>query len=218
MKGIFVTGTDTSVGKTWVGEHLIKALVDNGLDVVPRKPVESGWADNVLETDAWILASAASKLDELDKICPHHFKTPVSPVRAAEIERKSISLSLLKDQCLADIKPKQFLYVEGAGGFYSPLCSDGLNADLASELKLPVLLVVANRLGCINHALLTVEAIKQRKLTLQAIVLNDNYPKQSSPDMDNLADLKKLFKYPIISIGNDSSSKNGFKLLANLIT
>lgn len=219
MRGIFVTGTDTNVGKTWVGKHLIQALCEVGIDVVPRKPIESGWSEEITETDAWILANAANRLDDLNEICPNRFKSPVSPVRAAEIEGKKLSLGTLKKQCLVSVGNEQFLYVEGAGGFYSPLCFDGLNADLAQQLNLPVLLVVANRLGCINHALLTIEAIKKRKLTLWAIILNDvDASDLSNKDMDNLADLKKNIDCPLFSTENNQSSTDVFKELAKTLS
>jgi dethiobiotin synthetase len=217
MKGVFVTGTDTDIGKTWVGKHLIHALRKQGADIIPRKPVESGWSDKLTETDAWILANAANVTERLNQVCPNRFRLPVSPVRAAKNENISLTLKTLKQQCLEGLDKKQFLYVEGAGGFYSPLCSDGLNADLAETLRLPILLVVANHLGCINHTLLNIEAIEKRGLTLKAVILNKSEPALSKQsDMDNLADLKKLLKYPILSISYRQKNQAVFDKLAHL--
>ncbi len=227
MKGIFVTGTDTNVGKTWVGQHLISALCKHGLDVIPRKPIESGWDKNNEEnSDAWILANAANKLDSLDEICPNRFSQPISPVRAAMLEERTLSIATIKEQCTpphfymidSSNENNSFLYVEGAGGFYSPLCADGLNADLANALALPIILVAENRLGCINQVLLSVEAIKQRGLNLKAIVLNDVVKQnQENKDMDNQADLRGLLDYPIVSISHKQSNKSVFDDLAFLV-
>jgi dethiobiotin synthetase len=208
MRGLFVTATDTNVGKTWVGRHLIQALKEKGIEVVPRKPVESGWNDDLKQNDAWILANAADKTKDLESICPNRFKAAISPDRAASIEGKTLSIDQLHQQCLKDVDDKDFLYVEGAGGFYSPLCSDGLNADLAIALGLPVLLVVENRLGCINQALLSVEAIESRGLKLIALVLNNPMEAVFDSNMDNLTDLRNRSHYPVIAFNHITDYEN----------
>lgn len=197
-KGIFVTGTNTAVGKTWFGCQLITHLRQQGIDVAPRKPVESGWSDDTSETDAWKLAAAADKLYQLDIICPNRFKAPVSPTRAARLEAHKLSLTQLKQQCLVSLRPEQLLYIEGAGGFYSPLCEDGLNADLCEVLGLAVILVAEDKLGCINQVLLTVEAIKQRGLTLIGVVLNQWQTDHLETQQDNLQDLKEYLINDVI--------------------
>ena len=165
MKGVFITGTDTDVGKTWVGQKIIQQLIKEGVSVEPRKPVESGWPDDITQSDAWKLSHAANKEEMLDTICPNRFFAAISPDRAAKIEGKLVTISQLSIQCTDNLNAEDdFLYVEGAGGFYSPICSDGLNADLAKALNLPVILVVDDRLGCINHTLLSVEAIEKKGL------------------------------------------------------
>ncbi len=215
MKGIFITGTDTDVGKTWVSEKLIVFLVSQGVNVMPRKPVESGWPDDKTLSDAWKLASAASKTKQLTQICPNRFKAALSPDRAAILENKIILINDLKEQCLQSVAENQFLYVEGAGGYYSPICSDGLNKDLAVALGLPIILVVKDRLGCINQTLLTLEAIEKSKLELLAIVLN----KTNSADvvgMDNLADLRTHCNIPVISIAYNQQDSKPFERLSML--
>ncbi len=200
-KGIFITGTDTDVGKTWFGCQLIDYLQRQGIDIAPRKPVESGWPDNIShieQTDAWKLATAANKQHQLDLICPNRFKAPVSPTRAARLESHKLSLMQLKQQCLATLKPTQLLYVEGAGGFYSPLCEDGLNADLCVALELAVILVAEDKLGCISQVLLTVEAIKRRGLQLIGVVLNQRSINQLETQQNNLQDLKEYLIEDII--------------------
>ncbi|HFC93518.1 MAG TPA: dethiobiotin synthase [Leucothrix mucor] len=197
-KGIFMTGTDTDVGKTWVGCQIIKALRQQGYNITPRKPVESGWNDDVTQTDAWKLANAANKQHQLNVTCPNRFKTAVSPSRAAQLEGQKISLAALKQQCLNKVDSEQILYVEGAGGFYSPLCQDGLNADLCVALDLPVILVAEDKLGCINHVLLSVEAIKKRGLLLSCIVLNQRQITEVETQQNNAQDLKNYLPDEII--------------------
>jgi len=197
LPGVFMTGTDTGVGKTWVGTRLLQYLRGLGVHITPRKPVESGWlAEQLTETDTWKLALNASGFQTLKQICPNPLLAPLSPPRAAQLEGKTLSIQQLAAQCRMKNSPQTFLYVEGAGGFYSPLAADGLNADLAQVLGLPVLLVSEDRVGCINHILLTVEAIQARHLSLAGVLLN---PMQTAPvGMDNQQDLQALLDVPII--------------------
>lgn len=196
MKGIFITGTDTDVGKTWFGERLIQYLRQNNISVTPRKPIESGWLHNEInKTDAGRLAIAANQLEQLDQICPNRFKAAISPVRAAQLEGQSLTIEQLKQQCL-NINNNDFLHIEGAGGFYSPLASDGLNADLAQALNLPIILVAEDRLGCINQVLLTLEAIKHRQLDVLCVFLNQKITNQEAA-MNNQEDLAVLSDVPV---------------------
>ena len=205
QKGVFVTATDTGVGKTWLGQQLIRALVEQGIDVAPRKPVESGWlANNIEQSDAWKLAYAAGKTEQLERICPNHFERAISPVRAALLEEKAITLQQLKQQCLSQLKKTQFLYVEGAGGFYSPLVSDGLNADFAEQLDLPIIIVAEDRLGCINQILLTIEAARQRDLSIIAIFLN----KMNNLEITGMDNKQELENYTDIAIIDDVKRLN----------
>lgn len=218
MNGIFITGTDTNVGKTWVGAHLISALSDKKTNLVLRKPIESGWDENNVEnTDAYILAKVANQLDKLNNICPNRFSRPISPVRAAALEGKKLSIEEVRNQCVTEVEADSFLYVEGAGGFYSPLCADGLNADLANALGLPLLLVAENRLGCINQVLLNVEAIKHRGLELKAVVLNNISGDNASNEMNNAEELADMLDCPIFTTEFNQTPTNVFEKLASLI-
>ena len=198
-----MTGTDTDVGKTWVGTNIIRELVALVNHVVPKKPIESGWpqsSNDYPQTDAYRLADAANKIDDLDAVCPNRFTAALSPVRAARMENCKLSLELIKEQCISGLHTNDFLYVEGAGGFYSPLVEDGLNADLASSLNLPVVLVANNKLGCMSQILLCCEAIEKRQLTLAAIVLNQVDEIGGDTAMNNEEDLKDYLSYPIFSL------------------
>ncbi len=182
-KGVFMTGTGTGVGKTWIGVQLIHTLRVLGHEVIPRKPVESGWTSDVSQTDAWQLAQAAGlPLDTakhtaaLHNVCPHRFRAAISPPRAAALEGKTLRMVDIAATCPTRLGKKQFLYVEGAGGFYSPMAHDGLNADLAQTLGLPVIVVAEDKLGCLNHILLVAEAVKQKRLKLAGVILNARHP------------------------------------------
>jgi len=120
----------------------------------------------------------------------------LSPERAAALSGKNLTLDDVQAACLKGVADTDFLLVEGAGGFYSPLASGALNVDLAVALSLPVLLVAADRLGTIGHTLMTVDAIKRRGLTLAGVVLNRLDP-HGDPLMDNAADLSRWLGHPV---------------------
>jgi dethiobiotin synthetase len=191
--GYFITGTDTGVGKTRVGTAIAYGLARRGLDVRVRKPVESGCPEiaGVLQPqDADALRRAAGEVEPLERVCRVRLCTAVSPERAAALEGVGLDLAMLRDACLDDAGGDVRL-VEGAGGFCSPVAAGALNADLAAELGLPVVLVAADRLGVINHALLTLEAVERRGLVVAALVLSRPQPGEVDPAMDNAGDLAR---------------------------
>lgn len=190
MKGLFITGTDTDVGKTYVTSLLARQLKTAGYEVSARKPIASGCVKGCV--DAERLAEATGE-DPLI-VCPHRFVPAISPERALRLAGQTISLT---DCLCVSSNSSAFTLVEGAGGWLSPLCSDGDNADLAHALAQPVLLVASNRLGCINQTRLTLQAIEQRGLTCLAIILNEVSP---DSDADNLLDLQRLIPLPVFSL------------------
>ena len=191
--GYFITGTDTGVGKTRVGTALAHAFARRGLDVRVRKPVESGCIDldgSLYPQDADALRRASTTREPLDAVCRYRLRAPVSPERAAALEGVALDLDALRAACVEGTGGDVRL-VEGAGGFYSPVATGALNADLAVALGLPVVLVAADRLGTLNHCLLTLEAISRRGLDVAAIVLSCAQPLAGDPGMDNAADLAR---------------------------
>lgn len=220
QQGIFVTGTDTGVGKTFVVLGLIRCLESRGIKTVPRKPVESGCKRSgkglLLPADALAMQDTTSEAKSLDDICPYRLEHPLSPERAAALEGVVLSLRNLQEACYG--AHEHYLIVEGAGGFYSPIASDGLNADLAERLGLPVLLVAPDRLGCINQVLLTAQAIEFRGLTLSAVALN-RLDSQDTEGMDNAADLRCRLECPVILIphGEQSPETTGMSRLMKAI-
>ena len=201
--GYFITGSDTDVGKTWIACQIVRQLRGLGIDVETRKPAESGCRDDgdgvLLTHDAAALQQANDNRESLDRINPYRYRAALAPHRAARLQGQSIELQALIDACERD-DPRHRLIVEGAGGFYSPLAENGLNADLASALQLPVIIVVDDRIGAVNQALMTLEAVASRHLRSAAVVLNQVAAQQDGA-MDNAADLAPWCDSPIFRCG-----------------
>jgi dethiobiotin synthetase len=201
QRGLFVTGTDTGVGKTHISAILAHQLNLRGGVVRPRKPVESGCLrgeSGLIPVDAATLQAAAGSDELLAQICPYRFESALSPERAAALVDENLTLDDVAAVCRQGVAESDFLLVEGAGGFYSPLASGVLNADLAVELCLPVLLVASDRLGAINQTLLAVEAINRRGLTLAGVILNQ-VTADIDPQMDNAAELSRWLGKPVLA-------------------
>lgn len=217
MKGLFITGTDTGVGKTWVGTRLVEFLIARKETVVPRKPVESGCLQpdgQFLPRDALAYFEAVAKRENLETICPYPFAAAAAPPVAARMESSQILLADLRQHCVAH--QGEWLIVEGAGGFYSPIADDGLNADLAHKLQLPVLLVVTDKLGCINHSLLTLEAIRNQSLQPLAIVMNSGLT-QGDAVANSASELARHTTVPILNLeqSNNEFLPELYRLMKN---
>ena len=168
---LFVTGTDTDVGKTWVSVELVKAWRAAGVDAVGMKPIACGD-----RADAELLQGASGGALGINEVNPVWLRPAVAPYTAAMIEERSVDLPLIRES-FAILKARHSsIVVEGAGGWMVPILRDYAVADLAKELELPVLVVAANRLGVLNHALLTVDAILGRGLSCAGVVLNRPNP------------------------------------------
>lgn len=175
-QGFFVTGTDTEVGKTVISVGLIQALQKQGLSVAAMKPVASGCqmtADGLRNDDALALQQAADIKTDYQTINPYAFAPAIAPHIAAQQAGVEIDLSKLLGQFQQLQNIADVVVVEGAGGWLVPLNDQQTIADLAVKINLPVVLVVAIKLGCINHALLTADSIRASGLTLAGWVAND---------------------------------------------
>jgi dethiobiotin synthetase len=152
--------------------------------------VESGVDARTGPLDAQALHEAAGAHEPLERVCPLRLRAPLSPERAARLEGVALELDDLVASVRAGTDGAGFVLVEGAGGFLSPIARDALNADLAQALRLPVLIVAADRLGTLNHVMLTVEAVRTRGLDVAGVVLSA--PSQVEPDaMDNAGELAR---------------------------
>ncbi|WP_018232691.1 dethiobiotin synthase [Thioalkalivibrio thiocyanodenitrificans] len=217
LRGFFITGTDTGVGKTVVACALIRALRAAGRHVSPRKPVESGCearGEGLFPADGAALRDAAVEpLADLATVTPYRFRHALSPDRAARLAGETLSVDALHQACVTGLGQDTTLVVEGAGGFYSPLAEDGLNADLARALGLPVILVAPDRLGVINHVLLSAEAMGSRGLELALVVLNA-VDTPHPEGMDNRTDLARRLRCPFLSFPRVDGHGEGAKVFA----
>lgn len=175
MAGLFITGTDTEIGKTFVSSLLIKIFVEEGLQVTGMKPVASGAKiinGTLKNEDALTLIQASNVDADYKNINPYVFEPAVSPHIAAENVGVEIDLENIKNNFDQLQKISDVVVVEGVGGWYAPLSSHTTVADLAESLQLPIILVVGLRLGCLNHALLTAQAIRQSGLPIAGWIAN----------------------------------------------
>lgn len=189
----FITGTDTGVGKTFVTALLARALRRAGLDTVALKPLCSGDRG-----DAEILRSACGEELEIDRVNPLWFGTPVAPLLAARYENRQVSLPELEEWFRAVSAGRQSVLVEGAGGWLAPVADGKLIADLAVAFGLPVILVVANRLGCINHTLLTIGSIRSHGLECRGIIFNSLSRESDEAAQSNRALLGEFTDVPVL--------------------
>ena len=200
-RGFFVTGTDTGVGKTVIVCALLHAFAALGKSVIGMKPVAAGatpTADGLLNEDVAALRAAATTAAPLRLVNPYCFEPAVAPHLAAQAVSVHIGLDTIAaafDQlsALAEV-----VIVEGVGGFCVPLNDAQDGGDLASRLDLPVILVVGMRLGCLNHALLTAQAIRARKLHLIGWVANRIDRSMAWAD-ENVAALARRLGAPMLA-------------------
>ncbi|MBW4052792.1 MAG: dethiobiotin synthase [Proteobacteria bacterium] len=174
-KSIFVTGTDTGVGKTVVAAALTRALVARGVRVAVMKPVASGsdpTPEGLRNCDALALMAAANVAAPYEVVNPYCFAPPISPHIAAREAGIAIELALLRSRFATLAAASDCVIVEGAGGWLAPISDTAAMADLAAALSLPVLLVVGLRLGCLNHALLSRESLGTRGAAFAGWIAN----------------------------------------------
>lgn len=179
--GLFITGTDTGVGKTMVAMAIAAERRATGLRVGVYKPVASGV---VLDgsSDIERLWKAAGRPLTLAAVCPQAFAAPIAPVQAAIVEGKHVDELLLRDGIRPWLEAFDYVVVEGAGGLFSPLGEQSLNVDLARDLGLPLVIVDAARLGMIGRTLATVRAARAEGLEVAEIVISHVHPLVGSPD------------------------------------
>lgn len=173
--GIFITGTDTAVGKTLVTAALARSLKELGFDAGVMKPVETGVVKG-RPSDASRLARTAQVSDSPDLVRPYAFRLPVAPLDAARTERRTIKISTIMGAYRQLQAQHDLLLVEGAGGVHVPITPTMDVLDLIEKLKTPVLVVGRAGLGGVNHALLTLNALRERKIPILALVLNQTVP------------------------------------------
>ncbi len=196
-----MTGTDTGVGKTLIACALLNAFVAQGLAAVGMKPVASGAVpagSGLVNDDVERLIAAGNVSAPRENVNPYCFAPPIAPHIAARRAGVTISLDHIEESFLALAARAQVVVVEGVGGFRVPLGAGADTAQLAARLALPVVLVVGVRLGCLNHALLTVEAIAARGLKFAGWVANHMDPQMDAAD-ENVRALEALIGAPALA-------------------
>lgn len=170
---IFVTGTDTGVGKTLVTAALARHFTERGMKVGVMKPVETGVEDvSDLGADASLLSWAADSKDDVDLISPYRFTEPVAPCQAATFDDRMIDPDEISKAFCSIRKDKDIVLVEGAGGLMVPIRGGYIMADLARQLEIPLLVITHPRLGTLNHTLLTTFAARAMDLELCGYIVN----------------------------------------------
>ena len=216
-KMIFVTGTNTDVGKTYISEKIISHLLEVNKSVAVYKPIETGCRKinkKLVPLDSGNYYKLLNKKIPIDVINPFRFIPPISPNRAIKLAKKKIYIKNFVDK-FKDFNEFEYVLVEGAGGLCSPISLDGLNIDLIKKLGLDCILVARDEIGVINNVLLCINTLKQHKVGLKAVVLNRIVKKQPK-GMDNASELTKLTKIPIIQFVNGLPNKKAISKLIKL--
>lgn len=202
MRGVFITGTDTGVGKTYFTALLTQTLRAQGIPAIALKPVASGD-----RSDALALAEAMGGALSISRINPIHFAAPLAPYAAGRLESRPFPWDQLRAHWreISDSFPGPFL-IEGVGGWRVPMDSTHTVREWAQELGLPVLVVCRASLGTLNHTLLTVDSIRQAGLAVPGIIMNFH----SAPDDDatrtNPEILQEWVKLPVARLPTAASS------------
>ncbi len=196
-RGLFITGTDTDIGKTYVAALIARALAAAGHAVGVYKPVASGCraeGQSLVADDAFALWEAAGKPGDLDHVCPQRFAAPLAPHLAAAAEGKTIDAELLRDGLAYWHDRCDVVLVEGAGGLMSPVSDNDYNADLASDLGFPLVVVTPNVLGTINGTLQTLITAETfgAGLDVVGVVLNNCRAGGASDDVSRQSNRQEL--------------------------
>ena len=224
-EGVFITGTDTGVGKTIVTAGLVSLFIDEGLDVGVMKPIETGCFrrnGRLIPRDATFLKAVSGSKDSLSLINPYHFPKPLAPLIAAEMDHKKIELEKILSAYKRLRKRHDLIFVEGAGGLLVPLTRKSTNLDLILKLNLPVIVVVGSKLGAINHTLLTINWAREKGVMIIGLVINHPYPcpglRRSLAGKTNPELLRSFTDVPILgSFPNIPSVSKAYDLRSSLI-
>ena len=204
MKGVFVTGSNTGVGKTTVAVEIVRFLSQKQ-NLKVRKPVETGcsYGDTAKgPRDAILLSGACAQKEPLSVVCPYRFELEASAESASNDAGETLSLESLVKTCQENTKGS-FVLVEGAGGLYSPIAKMALNSDLAVGLGLPLVIVIEDKLGAISQALLTIAAAEKNNLKVLCVVLNQI----SKNSLSNRDAICAYTKTPVISFSLDGAKE-----------
>jgi len=198
----FITGTDTGVGKSVISGLLARYLLNQGNTVITQKWIETGAEAGSSDIDTHLRFMGMDRAeikDILDLVLPYSFKLACSPHLAAEAEDVAIDKDKIKKAFKSLLDKFDSVIAEGSGGVLVPISRDSLIIDILKELAIPVIIVAANKLGVINHTLLTIEALRVRDINIEGVIFNDqpDYNNKQVCD-DNLRIIKELTSIKIL--------------------
>ena len=218
MKAYFITATDTDAGKTFVSSQILQSWSKCGYTTLGFKPVASGCrrtSEGLQNDDALKIRAASSILLPYETINPYAFEPAVAPHIAAQEAGVTINIQTIARGILQQQNKADYVIVEGVGGWLVPLNKQETVADLACLLNFPVILVVNLRLGCINQALLTVQAIEQTGMKIAGWIANNAVPEEDNPmthQTENIQSLNDRLKAPLLGVlpylSSDESNKD----------
>jgi len=194
MPGLFITGTDTGVGKTYVTCYLAEKMRHEGIDVGVMKPISTGPA---AEDDALYLKKKLKLDDPLELINPIHLKQPLAPYPAAKLEKKKLDLKKISKAFKELEKRHDTVLVEGIGGVAVPITKDYFVIDLIKEMKLPVIVVARAGLGTINHTMLTLGALLDQHVEIAGIIIN-GFRGRDISEKTNAEVIEKIGGIPVL--------------------
>jgi dethiobiotin synthetase len=203
MMGLFFTGTDTAVGKTFITANVARLLRRQGCSVQVCKPVATGanWVDGRwLSDDTVCLADAAGMSGAWDEVTPWSFPEPAAPPVAARLQGVTLTLAEMVEAVSARSRPNGMLLVEGVGGLLCPLTEHELVADLAAALALPLIVVARRSLGTLNHTLLTLDSARQRGLAVAGVIVNETELPQGIAAQTNVEELRRRIDVPVLAV------------------
>ncbi|AFS80793.1 dethiobiotin synthase [Candidatus Nitrosopumilus koreensis AR1] len=217
MKSLFIAGTDTDVGKTYITAGLAVALRKMNVDVGVMKPFAAGTAQKkgYKSEDVEILSNAAQTFDSENLVNPQFFPIPASPYTAWKNLKIKPKISTVLSSFKKLSKLHDLILVEGMGGIMTPILKNYYITNLIKEMSIPTVIVTRSKIGTVNHTVMTTEMCKKYKIPIKGIIINDfdtGYPvKELTRDLQNLTGVKVLGSIPFIKDMGDSSLNNIFK-------
>jgi len=202
-RGVFITATDTGVGKTIVASALVRCLTQRGIDVGVMKPIETGVSRSAKsQSDGARLRRAAGSHDPMAEVCPYVFRLPVAPFSAARAEGTTVRITTIMRVFRLLSQKHPLMVVEGVGGVYTPVTQTLNIINLIDHMKLSTIVVGQSGLGGINHALLTIHALRLQKIPIVALVLNRRWPVQTktsrAQEQSTISLLRRLAGVPVV--------------------
>lgn len=198
-KKIFITGTDTGVGKTVVTAAISSCLIKKGLSVNPLKPFQTGTEDPVVH-DIEFIHKVIGKTFDINKACPFRLKKPLSPYYASKLEKVDYSIPDIIEILKGRISETSINLIEGAGGLRVPITKSYFMSDLAKDLGSTLVIVARPGLGTINHTLLTIDHARSHGLKIMGVVISSYPTKPNLADLTNISQLRELLGVEILGV------------------